>query len=171
MNLLCRISLQLLLVGLLAICTNAQTQSTLQGKVVAITDGDTITILDHAAREHHIRLYGIDSPETRQEFGEQARLSLAKIVFGRHVNVEYSKQDYIGRIRGKVSLLSGEDVSLKQIKAGMAWHDRESELDQTTADRKTYARAEQKARADRNGLWASANPTPPWQWRGNEVAR
>ncbi len=87
------------------------------------------------------------------------------------MNVEYSKQDYIGRILGKVSLLSGEDVNLKQIKAGMAWHDKESGLNQTTADRRAYARAEQRARANRSGLWAIANPIPPWRWKGGEVAR
>ncbi len=38
------------------------------GKVVGVTDGDTITLL-HAGREEKIRLYGIDCPEKRQAFG------------------------------------------------------------------------------------------------------
>ncbi|MBA2339364.1 MAG: thermonuclease family protein [Pyrinomonadaceae bacterium] len=163
--------LWLLLVGSLSVCAHAQTASTIEGKVVGIADGDTITILDAAARPHYVHLNGIDSPESRQEFGDEARLNLAKLVFGRYVTVEYSKRDQFGRILGKVLLLTGQDVNLEQIKDGMAWYDKEAERDQTIAERKAYARAEQKARAKGNGLWADANPTPPWQWRGSEIAR
>lgn len=171
MNLLRMTFLRLLLVGLFTICADAQLASTIQGKVVGITDGDTITVLDAVKRQHVVRLNGIDSPEARQDFGEDARVNLAKIIFGRYVTVQYNKQDQFGRVLGKVLLLTGRDVNLEQIKDGMAWYDKEAQSGQTTADRKAYARAEQRARAGRSGLWADANPTPPWRWRGSEIAR
>jgi endonuclease YncB( thermonuclease family) len=43
------------------------------GKVVIIADGDTITILDNTKAQHKIRLYGIDSPEKVQVFGNSAK--------------------------------------------------------------------------------------------------
>jgi endonuclease YncB( thermonuclease family) len=39
------------------------------GKVVGVTDGDTVTVLDDAKRQHKIRLSGIDAPEKSQAFG------------------------------------------------------------------------------------------------------
>ena len=43
-----------------------------QGKVVGISDGDTITVL-HNNRGEKVRLYGIDTPEKRQDFGNKAK--------------------------------------------------------------------------------------------------
>jgi micrococcal nuclease len=44
------------------------------GKVVAITDGDTIKVMHNGAAER-IRLWGIDCPESKQAFGTLRRLS------------------------------------------------------------------------------------------------
>ena len=49
---------------------NAQT---IQGKVVRVSDGDTITILDEAKVENKVRLNRIDAPEKSQAFGEASR--------------------------------------------------------------------------------------------------
>ena len=43
---------------------------TLAGRVVAIQDGDTLTVLDSSKAQHRIRLKGIDAPESGQPFGE-----------------------------------------------------------------------------------------------------
>ncbi len=39
---------------------------TLTGKVVKITDGDTLYVLDATYQQHKIRLAGIDAPERKQ---------------------------------------------------------------------------------------------------------
>ena len=41
------------------------TENVLIGKVVKVTDGDTITILTADSEQEWIRLYGIDAPENR----------------------------------------------------------------------------------------------------------
>ena len=41
----------------------------LVGRVVAVTDGDTIKVLDTANVEHIVRLSGIDAPEKKMPFG------------------------------------------------------------------------------------------------------
>lgn len=75
---------------------------TLDGYVVAISDGDTIIILD-AKREHYkIRLAGIDAPEKAQAFGELSKQHLAELVFNKQVTVEGDKFDRYGRTVGKV---------------------------------------------------------------------
>ncbi len=75
---------------------------TLTGKVVKITDGDTLTILDANYKEHKIRLAGIDAPERKQAYGLASPKHLASIVAGKQVTVEYQKRDRYGRILGKV---------------------------------------------------------------------
>ena len=44
---------------------------TLQGKVVKIADGDTVTIVDDSGKKHRIRFAGIDAPEKDQKRKEK----------------------------------------------------------------------------------------------------
>ncbi len=90
---------------------------TLTGKVVKVTDGDTLYVLDANHEQHKIRLAGIDAPERKQAYGLASRKHLASIVAGQPVMIEYEKRDRYGRIVGKV-LLDGIDVCLEQVKAG-----------------------------------------------------
>ena len=168
MNPACRITLALYLFLLIAAHGNAQTITSLQDKVVGVADGDTITIFDTANKEQSIRLQGIDSPEMRRDFGEQAKQNLANLVYGRQVTIEYSKRDNYGHVLGKVLLLDGLDMNLEQIKHGLEWHYKQYEDEQPKADRKAYARAEREAREAPRGLWAGTLPMPPWAWRRTE---
>ncbi len=72
----------------------------LTGKVVKITDGDTLYVLDANYKEHKIRLAGIDAPERKQAYGLASRKHLLSIVAGKQVTVEYQKRDRYGRIIG-----------------------------------------------------------------------
>jgi endonuclease YncB( thermonuclease family) len=56
----------LMLLLLLPVCGCAQT---ITGKVAGVSDGDTITVLDGQKRQYKVRLDGIDSPESNQDFG------------------------------------------------------------------------------------------------------
>jgi endonuclease YncB( thermonuclease family) len=138
--------------------------ATLTGKVVGVSDGDTITVLDAAKTQHKIRLAGIDPPEKAQPFGQKSKEHLSDSVFGKQVQVEYTKTDKYGRTVGKV-LVNGMDANLEQIKAGFAWHYKEYAAEQPVADRATYASAETTARSASAGLWRDAKPMPPWEWR------
>ncbi len=137
---------------------------TLTSKVVKITDGDTLYVLDANYKEHKIRLAGIDAPERKQAYGLAFRKYLASIVAGKQVSIEYQKRDRYGRILGKV-LLDGIDVCLEQVKVGFAWHYKKYQHEQSAEDRELYADAKNKARNERLGLWRENNPMPPWEYR------
>jgi endonuclease YncB( thermonuclease family) len=89
--------------------------------------------------------------------------------------VEWTKHDRYGRILGKVmftpavcvspACLERTDANYQQIAAGMAWHYKEYEREQSRDDRDRYAAAESQARAAKRGLWADPAPIPPWEWR------
>jgi endonuclease YncB( thermonuclease family) len=131
---------------------------------VGVADGDTITLLSAGNRQTRVRLQGIDAPESQQAFGQISKRNLSDLVFDRQVVVEYEKTDRYGRTLGKV-LAGGRDVNLEQVKAGLAWHYKYYQDEQSSADRRLYADAETEARSARRGLWAEPGPTPPWDFR------
>ncbi len=136
----------------------------LEGKVVSVHDGDTITLLDATQRQHKIRLAGIDAPELSQAFGRVSRQHLADQVAGRTVVIEWAKRDKYQRLVGKI-LLNGRDINITQIEAGMAWHYKKYAAEQSPEVRQRYARAEEQAHAARRGLWQDSHPVPPWEHR------
>ena len=103
----------LILVGLMLTATPAAAD-VLQGKVVGITDGDTLTVLDAQRHQHRIRLNGIDAPESSQPFGQVSKQNLSRLVFGQTVSVIWHKTDRYGRIVG--TIMRGQtDVCLAPI--------------------------------------------------------
>lgn len=155
-----RLLVLLALVGLTQACLAAK----LSGRVVHVSDGDTITVLDAGQVQHKVRLAGIDAPERSQSFGERSRESLAEQVAGNTVVVDTDKKDRYGRTVGKI-LLNGQDINLEQVRRGMAWHYKAYEREQSAEDRRAYAEAEDEARRTRVGLWQDAEPVPPWEFR------
>ena len=111
---------------------------TLSGRVVRVTDGDTIVVLNSSKVQHKIRLTGIDAPERGQAFGTKSKEHLSDLVAGKSVVVDYSKYDRYQRMLGKV-LLNGEDVNLEQVDAGMAWHYKKYQGEQSSSDRVAYS--------------------------------
>lgn len=138
--------------------------SVLQGRVVGVADGDTITVLDETKSQHRIRLGGIDAPEKKAPFGDKSKQSLSDMVYRQQVDVLWEKKDRYGRIIGKVMMPWG-DVNRAQLKAGMAWHYKHYARDQSATDRLLYAEDEAQAKRLRKGLWSDGNPIPPWDWR------
>ena len=137
---------------------------TLTGRVVRVTDGDTIVVLDSSNAQHKIRLTGIDAPERKQAFGTKSKEHLSDSVAGKFVVVDYSKRDYFKRILGKL-LLNDRDMNLEQVRAGLAWHYKKYQKEQTQSDRELYSDAEIEAREAGRGLWRDPEPVPPWEQR------
>jgi endonuclease YncB( thermonuclease family) len=154
-----------LAVFIILIITQCQALAeTLTGRVVRVTDGDTIVVLDADNAQHKIHLQGIDAPERGQAYGTKSKEHLSDSVADKTVVVEYEKYDRYERILGKV-LLDDQDMNLEQLEAGLAWHYKKYESEQTTADRVSYSDAEREARRVRRGLWQDANPVAPWDYR------
>jgi endonuclease YncB( thermonuclease family) len=138
--------------------------ATLSGRVVAIADGDTITILDSSNTQYKIRLAGIDAPEKKQPFGNVSKKSLSDMVYGKQVSVDYNKQDRYGRTVGKV-IVDGVDANLQQVKRGLAWFYKKYQNEQPLEDRLDYLHAQQDAEQSKVGLWTEPSPIPPRDFR------
>ena len=66
---------------------------TLTGRVVHVTDGDTLVVLDADKVKHKIRLQGTDAPERGQAYGTKSMENLSDLVTGKSVLVDYSQYD------------------------------------------------------------------------------
>src|SRR5690606_18221182 len=112
-----------ILLALLLFGLNIQAQiATITGKVVAVADGDTFTLLVYGNRQQKIRLHGIDCPEKRQDFGQVATDFTSKQVFGKTITVKPTDTDRYGRTIAIVLL--PDQISLNELllKNGLAWH-------------------------------------------------
>ncbi|NLJ26386.1 MAG: nuclease [Deltaproteobacteria bacterium] len=130
------------------------------GKVVGISDGDTITVM-HDGKGEKIRLYGVDCPESHQDFGSRAKQFTSGKVFGKTVDIEPVDTDRYGRTVGIVKS-DGQAINRTLIDSGMAWV-----YDQycTRSECTEWRRLQEKAHAGKVGLWSIPNPTPPWEFR------
>lgn len=129
------------------------------GRVVGVSDGDTIRVM-HNGREVKVRLYGIDAPEKRQDFGMAAKKYASLLVFGKTVTVDSRGTDRYGRTIGWVNTGNGVVLNEEMVKAGLAWWYREY-----APNDNRLSQLEAQARNARRGLWSRSNPTPPWEYR------
>jgi endonuclease YncB( thermonuclease family) len=131
----------------------------LWGRVVRVADGDTVSILDENKKQHKIRLFGIDTPEREQTYGTTASRALADLISGETVGVEQKDIDDYGRTVG-VIYHRGVNINVAMVAGGHAWWYR-----RYASSEVALKNAEAKAQANKLGLWATANPMAPWDWR------
>lgn len=134
------------------------------GKVVAIADGDTVTVLTSEKKQVKVRLRGIDAPERKQAFGTKARDRLAELAMGKTVAAAGEGRDKYGRTIASLSV-DGRDLGEQLVAEGLAWHY------VRYSDDPQLAAAERKARSARLGLWGDPEPVPPWEWRASAKER
>jgi len=158
---------------LLSLLCSMPVMADITGRVVAVTDGDTIKVLDSSNNQHKVRLTGIDAPERGQPFGTVSRDHLARMLAGKDVRVESTKKDRYGRVLGKVWVQPADcstcgktlNSNHAQVLSGMAWWYRYYAKEQSPEDRGRYESAEDEAKARGWGLWADPNPINPYDWR------
>lgn len=129
----------------------------LDGRVVRVADGDTLTMLVHS-RKMRVRLVEIDAPEKRQAFGKRSGQSLFQICMGKPARIVTQGIDRYDRVLGRV-YCAGVDANAEQVRRGMAWV-----YDRYVTDTSLYVQQDD-ARGARRGLWADPRPVPPWAWR------
>lgn len=128
------------------------------GRVVAVHDGDTLTVL-RGDRRIRVRLRDIDAPELGQPFGQNARRSLSELCFGKQAVLEPSGRDRYRRVLARVRC-DGVDANREQVRRGLAW----IFVRYADPDSPLYA-DEREAREARRGLWSAPDAIPPWDWR------
>ena len=147
-----------LLMLLLTTAAHAQSFGTFAAQVVAVIDGDTIVVMQDNRAKTHVRLAGIDAPEKTQAYGEVSRDALGAMLLRKTVSITTTAVDEYGRTIAVVTL-GNMNINAEQVRQGRAW---EYSLHHT--DKAMMALQAETQRA-RRGLWADANPQPPWDYR------
>jgi endonuclease YncB( thermonuclease family) len=151
--------LRLFLILIIALSVSAGSAGPVyDGKVVGVSDGDTLIVLTPEKQQIKVRLAEIDAPEKSQAFGQRAKQSLSDLVFGKQVRIEQQDRDWYGRVVGK-AYVGSLDVNAEQVKRGMARVYRKYAKD------RALFKLEEEARSARRGLWSDPHAIPPWAYR------
>lgn len=148
----------------LAVVFSCSAWADFTGKVVAVADGDTLTVLVDR-RQVTVHLAEIDAPELKQPFGERSRRSLTDLCFGKDAIVREAGRDRYGRTVGRVDC-SGTDANAEQVRRGMAWV-----YQRNTESTSPLYFLEDAAQRSHEGLWADKSPVRPWIWRREQKGR
>lgn len=149
----------------------------IQGKIIHVEDGDTVTLLDHNLHQHKIRLADIDAPETchssapneqvtckgkpGQPYGENAKASLRSLAIGQETTAWCRSKKSYERSVCYLKTNAGVNLNHEQVALGWAWFSRKH-----GEDGSLYL-VELQARARRAGLWRGRNPIDPAEWRND----
>ena len=152
----------LILLTVMLLGANGFAGNVLTGKVTSVVDGNTFEMIADDNESYKIMLYGIDSPELGQEFGDKAKKFLEKMILDKKVNVTVQGKDRWGNRLGIVLIEGTIDPRFDLLEAGLAW----------TAERDPIQELEaikEKAREKGKGLWKDQNPIPPWIYRRQQT--
>lgn len=153
---------KLVIIGYFFMFTIMTFSEVISGKTIKVADGDTITILLQNKKKERIRFYGIDAPESTQEYGIKSLDVLKNLIENKDVKVEIKERDMYGRIVGIV-YYQNKNINLHMIETGNAWYYRQYAKGNTE-----FEKAEKAARDSQIGLWKNKNPQAPWDYRKNK---
>jgi len=152
----------LILLAVLALSANGFAGNGLNGKVTSVIDGNTFEMVTDDNESYKIMLYGIDSPELGQEFGEKAKKFFEKMILNKKVNVTIQGKDRWGNRLGIVLIEGTVDPRYDLLETGLACTVERDPIQELEA-------IKEKARAKGKGLWKDQDPTPPWIYRRQQT--
>ncbi len=130
----------------------------IKGIITNVIDGNTIEISCGDHEKYKVLLHGIDSPEPGQNYSEQAKRLLSKLLYMKSVTILIQGKDRLGTRLGEVLVDGASDPRHELIKEGLAW----------TSEKEPIIELESlkdQARSMGKGLWKEENPIPPWIFR------
>ncbi len=133
-------------------------------EILSIHDGDTIKVINEYGKTVKIRLFGIDAPELKQEFGKSSQKCLQRLLSNNNVtyttdnNFFSQGRDKYGRVLA--TIYNGSiNINHEMIKQGCAWN-------YFKYSYSLYGQYLQyNAKYEKKGLWKYKNPQEPWNYR------
>lgn len=151
-----------LLFSLCLMLSSTAVAEEITGKVVSVIDGNTVEVRADNNEVHKVFLKEIDCPELTQEFGENAKKYLEKIILNKKVTVSFQGKDRWGNHLAVVLIDGDTDPRIALLKEGLAWTSEKNPNPDLEPYRST---AQEKGK----GLWKQENPTPPWTYRRQQT--
>jgi len=130
------------------------------GTVKKNIDGDSLVIYSGKKRIE-VRLYGVDCPEYKQPFSNEAKAFAGKIVYGKKVLVRPEYYDSYKRLVAIVEY-RGQTLNSELVRAGLAW------VYPKFCRKKicnSWMQMEESAKMEKKGIWSTPYSIPPWKWK------
>ena len=134
----------------------------IKGVVTNVIDGNTIEVLSNDNETYKVLLHGVDSPEPGQNYSEQAKRLLSKLLLKKSVTILLHGKDRLGNRLGEIRIEGASDPRHELIKEGLAWTSEKAPLAELES-------MKEQARIEGKGLWKDENPTPPWIFRRQQT--
>ena len=136
------------------------------GVVEEVVSGDTLKV-NYEGGLYYVRLYGVEAPKLNQPYGGAAKEATSNLVLGRSVDVNRIYAD--GNVDVAIVYVHDQySVQAYLTGAGLAWvHNAACKEDICVR----WQSMETQARDAEYGLWASANPVPPWNWKTTQAVK
>jgi endonuclease YncB( thermonuclease family) len=147
----------------LMLLTQLSIADILNGRVIAVADGDTLSLLV-GRQQYTVRLAGVDAPERYQVWGDRSKTNLSRLSMNQMAVAECARVEQQGQKICKLTV-KAVDIGLEQIQDGMAWWYWELAKELSPEDQSGYQGTELMAKLRRLGLWQETNPVPPWEFR------
>ncbi|MBV8326515.1 thermonuclease family protein [Chryseobacterium sp.] len=129
------------------------------GRVIKISDGDTITVLLEGNQQKKLRLAEVDCPEKGQPFGKNAKQFTSDQVFGKTITFIETDTDRYGRSIAKVYYDRNKYLSRELIRAGLGW------WYFTYSKDTSLGKLQENAQRGKLGLWQDVHAMAPWEYR------
>jgi micrococcal nuclease len=143
--------------ALIAACgaDDAPQGGALGGRVVAVSDGDTIRVRLDGGREERVRYIGVDTPETAECFSARASAFNARLVADREVRLERDaeERDRYGRLLAYV-YVGDTFINAELVRRGYA---QPLTVPPNVRHAERFSRLARDARRAGSGLWASCS--------------
>ena len=130
------------------------------GKVVYVADGDTFDV-ERGGKKIRVRLYGVDTPEKAQWYGQNAKAFTSSQVMDRIVEIHETGRAAWNRAEGIV-MVGNLNINGHLVEYGYAWVDLRYCKKPFCSD---WAEVEAEAKAAKRGLWKNSKAVPPWEYR------
>lgn len=138
-------------------------------QAVKVSDGDTLNVQKvengkFVGEVMKIRMFGIDAPEKTQDYGNESKQALEKLVSGKILEIEEKNRDRYGRTVAVV-YADGKNINEEMVKTGNAWW--YQEYDKNDTRMQTY---QENAKKNKLGLFGKRGYIEPWNYRREKKA-
>lgn len=130
----------------------------MNGYVVKVSDGDSF-IINSYGKNIRVRMYGVDAPELKQDYGRESKKQLENLILNKKVKLKVLYEDKYKRKIAKV-YCAGKEINLEMLKSGNVWF-----YEYHAKKEKNYRKAFEKAKKEKLGLWGEKNPQNPREFR------
>jgi micrococcal nuclease len=133
-------------------------------KVIAVSDGDTITCTRYNLRrsETKLRFAYVDAPESTQTYGKESQHLVKKMVYYKLVHVEITDVDRYGRCVGVIYRFR-RNINQELVKRGAAWV--YEEYIKNPTQKQKWLALQNQAKKQKKGLWKNSHPVRPSVYR------